>query len=200
MEIHKDKTIFIVDDDREFAQSLAVLLESVNLKVKTFGSAMEYLAYHDHSHQGCLLIDVRMPVMSGLELLEKLNAKRNMIPAIIMTGFGDIAMAVKAMKTGAVEFLVKPFNDQDLLEVIYSHLNEANIKEKLGISSQRNILTKREKQVIELILEGKFNKEIADELKISNSTVEAHRSRIMRKFQAKNAVELIKKYYCITIS
>lgn len=190
-----NKTIFIVDDEPDVSHALRWLFESVHLKVETYTSAYDFLAKSQHHRQGCLIVDVRMPEMSGLELLEKLNAKKNRLPVIMITGFGDIAMAIRAMKLGAVDFILKPLNHQDLLESVQKCLNKAVNTHFIDEIHQRlNRLSERERQVIELIIEGRLNKEIAYKLAISISTVEAHRANIMRKMQAKNLAQLIKLY------
>lgn len=189
-------TIHIIDDDREIRKALQWLFESVELKVKTYENAKKFLEKYNASLRGCIILDVRMPYMTGLELLDRLNALNNRVPIIIITGHGDIPMAVRAMKSGAIEFIVKPINHQALLEIVYQYLSQpTNILEKK--SPQVALLTSREQEVMDLIAEGKYNKEIASDLKISISTVEAHRSRIMEKFQVKNLAQLIKKYYQI---
>jgi two-component system response regulator FixJ len=189
-----NETIFIIDDDSELCQALRWLFESVYLNVETYCNANDFLKSYDRNKRGCLIVDVRMPVMSGLQLLEKLEIKKNILPVIVMTAHGDISMAVRAMKAGAVDFILKPINDQNLLEIIQKSLLET---EKFSITNNEvderiKELTKRELQVMHFILEGKLNKEIAYELKISISTVEAHRARVMRKMQAKTLAELIK--------
>jgi len=138
--------------------------------------------YKGHQN-GCIITDVRMPMMSGLELLEQLNLQKNRLPVIMMTGHGDIPMAIRAMKAGAVDFVLKPFNEQCLLEVVQKHLEQAIHKNKRDedIHERVNRLSQRERQIIDLITDGKLTKEIAYELSISISTVEAHRANIMRK-------------------
>ena len=195
------KTVVIIDDDLTVCHALRCLFESVNFKVETYTSAHAFLDGYDYTLQGCLVIDVRMPVMSGLELLEHLNTQKNRLPVIMMTGHGDIPMAVRAMKSGAVDFILKPFNDQCLLDVIQKHVNQSVvIGEKNETTSVEQIneriklLSERERQVMDLIAEGKLNKEIAFKLSISMSTVEAHRANIMRKMQVRNLAQLLKLY------
>lgn len=192
-------TIYVVDDDPEVCKALRWLFESVNLPVETYESAKKFLAAYNTNFKGCLILDVRMPIMSGLELLDKLNELNHQLPTLVITGHGDIPMAVRAMKAGAMDFILKPINDQVLLETIHKCISRpAEEKHKPISPPKTNILTQREQQVMEMIINGKFNKMIAHELNISISTVEAHRSRIMNKFQAKNLAQLIKKYYQIT--
>ena len=193
----QNRTVYIVDDEKEICDSLRLLFESAELNVKTWLDPLEFLNDLDPAvQQGCLIADVMNPAMSGLLLLEKLKKMQCPIPVIMITGYGDIQMAVTAMKIGAAEFFTKPVCNEHLLEVVKNYLNNPLINNS-SISSDLSMLTKREQQVINLILSGKFNKEIADELNISNSTVEAHRARIMKKFDVKNVVQLIRKYYKI---
>lgn len=194
--MNNDQTaVHIIDDDPEVCKALKWLFESVELNVKTYENANYFLSSYNPSLSGCIILDVRMPCMTGLELLDKLNALNNRLPIIIMTGHGDIPMTVRAMKAGAIDFVVKPVNDQNLLEIVYKYLTPPKVKKE---TIPKTIsLTPREQQVMQLITEGKYNKEIAYELKISISTVEAHRSNIMDKYQAKNLAQLIKMYYQI---
>ena len=196
-----DQTIFIIDDDMSVCNGLRCLFQSVHFNVETYQSAHAFLDEFNHNKRGCIVIDVRMPVMSGLELLENLNAQKNRLPIIMVTGFGDIQMAVRAMKLGAVDFILKPFNDQSLLESIQKYTSQAgnisSMDDRCEIESIRariQLLSEREKQVVNLISEGRLNKEIAYMLSISISTVEAHRANIMRKMQAKNLAQLLKFY------
>lgn len=192
----KNKTIFIIDDESGVCEALRYLFESIHLNVKTYKGAHLFLKEYNNNAQGCIIVDVRMPVMSGLELLEQLKLLNNRLPVIIITGYGDIPMAIRAMKLGAVDFIVKPFNDQFLLETVQKHTNRIIDTDAIERINERiNGLTERERQIIDLISEGKLNKEIAYELSISISTVEAHRANIMRKMQAKNLAHLIKLYY-----
>ena len=189
--------IYIVDDDEGVRDSLTELLESVNMKVQTYSTANEFLDHFNSTQAGCILLDVRMPGMSGIELQHKLNELGAILPIIIMTGHGDISMAVQAMKDGAFEFLQKPFRDQELLDVIGSALKKEKIirgkyKNKEEIHNRINSLTVRERQVIDQVLEGKANKVIARELNISDRTIEIHRSHAMKKLGATSIAELVK--------
>ena len=188
-----NRTIYIIDDDIDICDALRWLFESVHFKVETYKSAQMFLDSYTFNKHGCLIVDVRMPIMSGLELLEHLNLQKSHLPVIIMTGYGDISMAVRAMKLGAIDFVVKPFNEQCLLEIVQKlPANCKDINPVEDINERINSLSERERQVIDLILDGKLNKEIAFELSISISTVEAHRANIMRKMQAKNLAQLVK--------
>ena len=191
--ISTNRTIYIIDDDTDVCDALRWLFESVNFHVETYRSAHAFLDKYNYNKQGCLIVDVRMPVMSGLELLEHLNQQKNHLPVIIITGYGDVPMAVRAMKLGAIDFVLKPFSEQCLLEIVQKlPIKSADTNPVEHINERINSLSERERQVIDLILEGKLNKEIAYELSISISTVEAHRANIMRKMQAKNLAQLIK--------
>lgn len=196
-------TVFIVDDDPEFCQSLQWLLESVGLKVKIFNHSFEFLEKESSilDKSGCILLDIRMPQISGLEIFEQLNSQHNILPVIFITGHGDVALAVRAMKLGAFDFLTKPFNDQVLLEQIQKALaynkKTAPAQQQYFLLNKRfDSLTKREQEVLALIIEGKLNKEIAYLLKISIKTVELHRSHVMEKMHANTLSELV-KYYLI---
>lgn len=193
-----DATAFVVDDDIDLCQSIRWLLESVDLKVKIFNNGFEFLENFDFNKEvGCILLDIRMPMISGLEMQEKLNEKGNTLPIIFMTAHGDIPMAVRAMKAGAFNFLTKPFNDQVMLDHIQKaiSLGERSLsknKFEVDINKRFLSLTKREYQVLDLVVEGKLNKEIAHALNISIKTVELHRSNIMQKMKAKTIAELVK--------
>ncbi|STY27146.1 two-component system response regulator PilR [Legionella taurinensis] len=190
------QTVFIIDDEPEVSEALQWLFESVGLQVKAYRNAYEFLEQYHANMRGCLISDVRMPGMSGLELIEKLKEQNNLLPVIIITGYGDVPMAIRAMKAGAIDFILKPVNDQNLLEIVQQRLNQSTIQNTWvkEISDRIQTLTEREIQVIKLIVEGKLNKEICYELSISRSTVEAHRASIMKKMKAKNLAQLIKMY------
>lgn len=191
-----EPTVFVVDDDAAVRDSLVELIESVGLKVETFASAQTFLETYDPDKAGCLVLDVRMPGMSGWDLQEELNRRQAILPIIFITGHGDVPMAVEAMQRGAAEFIQKPFRDQNLLDRITRALqrNAENRKvlEKRRLSARRlNALTVRERQVLERVVAGKANKVIAIELGISQRTVEIHRARMMEKMRAANLAELI---------
>jgi len=189
-------TVHIIDDDPEIGKSFRWLFESVNLKVETYENAKSFLENYNNAQPECLIIDVRMPGMSGIELLEHLKTTNNQLAVIIITGYGDIAMAVRAMKAGAADFILKPVNHQDLLEITQKCLKKTQQQNTPQLQSafnkQINSLTKREKQIMDLVIAGKLNKQIAYELDISISTVEAHRAKVMKKMQAKTLADLIK--------
>lgn len=193
--VEKKQTVYIIDDEEQVCSSLRWLFESVQLNVETYENAPLFLEQYSSNMQGCIIIDVRLPRMSGLELLEHLKSKKNRIPVLVFTGYGDIQIAIRAMKAGASDFILKPFNDQFFLETVQKSLHQAVNITSLDIINKRiSTLSERELQICNLILEGKLNKEIAYELSISISTVEAHRANIMHKMQAKNLAQFIKMY------
>ncbi len=190
-------TIFIVDDDTQVRQALALLMESVGLKVQTYPSADVYLEQFDPEAPGCLILDVRMPGMSGLELQARLAAEAMHPPVIIITGHGDVPMAVRAVQAGAVDFIEKPFNDQALLDSVHRALDldarQRGRASKLAeVQSRLASLTPREQQVMKMVVTGKRNKNIALELSVSQSTVEAHRAKVMEKMQAQSLSDLMR--------
>lgn len=193
-----DKAIvYVVDDDNAMAQSIRWLIESVGLQVQIFDNAKTFLAAYDSQHYGCLILDVRMPEIGGLELQAQLKENDIEIPIIFITGHGDVPMAIRAMKAGAVEFLTKPFNDQALLDSINRAIEmdlrqQGKRQQRQKIAERIKRLTPREHQVMELVVAGKLNKVIAAELTISSKTVELHRAKIMDKMEAKSLAELVK--------
>jgi two-component system response regulator FixJ len=192
-----DPTVFIIDDDPAIREALSCLMQSVFLNVETYQDAQTYLQDYNSKRYGCLLIDIRMPTMSGFELLEQLNKKHNHIPVIFLTGHGDVPMAVRAMQAGAVDFILKPFNHQVLLEKVQKAIAISKVQHSSSGSDvliNRSKLTKRENEVLELIIACKSNKQIAFELNISYYTVEFHRANLMRKLQVKSIAALMKTY------
>ena len=188
-----DKTVIVIDDDPEICQSFRWLFESVKLKVHTFTNAQLFLDCYDLKQPACLIIDVRMPALSGIELLEHLNSVRNQLSFIMITGYADVPMAVRAMKAGASDFITKPVNQQHLLEITQKCLNIQNNSNLFEDNCERiDSLSMREKQVMDLVVQGRLNKQIAGDLNISISTVEAHRAKMMQKMKVKTIAELIK--------
>jgi len=190
-------TIFIVDDDSAVRDALKLLLRSVGQAVETFGAGQEFLDAYNDDRAGCLVLDIRMPGMSGLELQQKLNEKHAILPIIFITGHGDVPMAVEAMQAGAVDFIQKPFRDQDLIDRINQalekdHNNRAALGERNDIRRRLETLTPREREVLDLVVHGKANKVIAGDLKLSQRTVEIHRARVMEKMQASSLAHLVR--------
>jgi RNA polymerase sigma factor (sigma-70 family) len=190
-------TVYVVDDDEEVRSALKLLFESVGLPVICFASALDYLDRFDESLPGCLVVDIRMPGMSGLDMQEKLNELPLHPPVIIITGHGDVPMAVRAVQAGAVDFIEKPFRDQILLDSVHRAIEKD--AEKRGEASRLseirdhlNQLTPREREVLELVISGMRNKNISEQLGITLSTVEAHRSRVMEKMQADSLSHLMR--------
>jgi len=193
-----DATVFIVDDDRAVARSLRWLIESVRLKVETYASAHDFLDAYDAARPGCLVLDVRMPEMSGLELQQRLAARPAYhLPIVFITGHGDVQMAVRAVKAGAFDFVEKPFNDQDLLDRVQRAIaHDAAQRERECQREQRRALfaslTAREREVLDLVVEGLSNKAIANSLGVSAKTVEFHRAKVMEKLHARSLTDLVK--------
>lgn len=195
--MNTDSTVFVVDDDHAMRTSLQWLIESTGMSVQTFDSADAFLANYYPGRAGCLLLDVRMPGMSGLELQAYLEREGYRLPVIMITGHGDVAMAVKSMKSGAVDFIEKPFHDEDLLRSIrnaldYDEKTRASRSAKADIAMRLAELTPREHEVMAMVTDGKSNKEIAAALGVSAKTVEAHRARVMEKMRASSLAELVR--------
>lgn len=191
-----EPTVFVVDDDSEVRDTLKWLVESVGLNIETFASAQDFLNAYDPSRPGCLVTDVRMPGMSGIELQEKLMAEEVTLPIIVVSGYADVPTAVRSMKGGAIDFVEKPFNEQMMLERIQlSILEDARLRQKRAqrerAQARLESLTPREHQVMDLVILGKSNKQIARELDISPKTVEVHRSHVMAKMEAHSLAELV---------
>lgn len=196
--MHKinEPTVHIVDDDEEVTASLSWLIESANYRVKTYADVESYLKTSNSNQQGCLILDVRMPGKSGLELQDILNQQGVFMPIIFITGHGDIPMAVRAVGKGALNFLTKPVNNQVLLEIIAKAIlknakDSLIAKEQADIQARLKQLTPREYEVMELIVAGKLTKSIAHQLGIHHKTVELHRAKVMQKMQVKKIAELV---------
>jgi len=189
--------VFVVDDDESVRESLQYLLRSVGLECQAFASAAEFLGIYDRAQPGCLVLDVRMPGLSGPELQRLLNLRGAIIPVIFITGHGDISMAVDAMQQGASDFLQKPFRDQDLIDRIQRALEKdgrtrAALEEHASIRERIATLTPRERQVLKLMTQGKANRIMAHELGLSRRTVEIHRARVMAKSGAASLAQLVR--------
>ena len=194
--MESEPVVFIVDDDASVRKGLERLVRSVGLRGKTFASAPEFLQGVASDGPSCLVLDVRMPGVSGLVLQETLAAAGHRIPIIFITGHGDITMSVRAMKAGAVDFLPKPFNDQDLLEAIQEAIardrQAREVRAVLQAIQQRaDLLTPRERDVLGLVVTGLLNKQIAAELGMSEKTVKVHRAQVMQKMQVSSVAQLV---------
>lgn len=192
-----DPAVFVIDDDQEVRDALALLMDSVGLKVSTYASAQDYLDDFDPQLAGCLVLDVRMPGMSGLDLQARLTAENIHPPIIIITGHGDVPMAVRAVQAGAVDFIEKPFNDQALLDSVHKAIeidaSKRGAASRLADLNKRFIsLTPREREVLVQVASGKRNKVIAADMNVTQSTVEAHRAKVMDKMEAKSLSELMR--------
>jgi FixJ family two-component response regulator len=190
-------TVFVVDDDAAVREALRALIDSVGLRVELFGSAGEFLQRKLPHLPSCLILDVRLPGKSGFDLQRELAEANIGIPIIFITGYGDIPMSVRAMKAGAVEFLAKPFRDQDLLDVIQLALerDRATRQREAEIATLRDrfeSLTPREREVLPWVVSGLLNKQIADAIGTSEATVKVHRSQLMRKMGAKSLADLVR--------
>ena len=192
-------TVFIVDDDAAIRFAMQALMDSVNLNHEIFASADEFLEKFGEQRPGCLVLDIRMPGLGGLELQEELIKRGNTLPIIFITGHGDVPMAVEAMQKGAVDFIQKPFRDQELLDRIREALttDEERREEQqhhAEVAGRLERLTNREREVFDLVVTGKPNKVIAYELGVSQRTVEIHRARVMEKMQARSLADLVKMH------
>jgi FixJ family two-component response regulator len=192
-----DPTVFIVDDDDAVRRFLSGLIESVELRVEAFASAQDFLEVYEPGRPGCLVLDVRMPGMSGLELQRELADQAIDLPVIILTGHGNVQLAVHAMQAGAIDFVEKPFDNELLLDRIQRAVAE-NVRagseriKRIEIAERMQLLTPREREVLDLVVAGQTNKGVARHLDISEKTVEIHRANVMRKMQAKSLANLVK--------
>ena len=196
-------TVYIVDDDQAVRSALRLLLKSVGLPVSTFDSAQGFLDLYSNDLAGCVLLDVRMPGMSGPALQEQLALRGSILPVIFITGHGDVSMAVEAMQHGAFDFVEKPFHDQDLIERVQRAL-EQNARSRSQLYEQESIrarfesLTPREREVLQHVTSGSSNKIMAYDLDISQRTVEIHRARLMEKMQAPSLAHLVRMTLALT--
>ncbi len=194
---HRGETVFIVDDDEAMRDSLTWLLEGNGYQVRSFSSAEQFLAAYDASQVSCVILDVRMPGMSGPELQERMIAENIDIPIVFITGHGDVPLAVSTMKRGAIDFIEKPFDESELRALVERMLQKARTdhsaaREQRAAKDLLGKLTTREQQVLERIVAGRLNKQIADDLGISIKTVEAHRANIMEKLNVNTVADLLR--------
>jgi FixJ family two-component response regulator len=190
-------TVFIIDDDRGMRQAVQDLVESVGLRAESFATGGEFLRRGRTTSPSCLVLDVRLPQMSGLDFQDRLVESGTQIPIIFITAHGDVPMSVKALKAGAVEFLTKPFRDQDLLDAIQQALqrDRAALEEQaeiLDVHARYQTLTPREREVMALVVSGLLNKQIASEIGASEATVKIHRGNMMQKMHAESLIELVR--------
>ncbi len=198
----KKPTVYIVDDDAGIRIAMQALMSSVNLNHEVYASADEFLDKVTEQQPGCLVLDIRMPGLGGLELQEELIKRGNTLPIIFITGHGDVPMAVDAIQKGAVDFIQKPFRDQELLDRIREAIaTDEECREvqqhHTEILARLNTLTKREREVFDLVVTGKPNKVTAYELGVSQRTVEIHRARVMEKMQARSLADLVKMHIAL---
>jgi len=196
-EMKPDPTVFVVDDDDAVRSFLSELIASVGLNVETYASAQKFLDTCERGRAGCLVLDIRMPGMSGLELQKELVTRDIRIPVIILTGHGDVQTAVETMKAGAFDFIEKPFNNELLLDRVQRAVAQqvdvtADSVKRDEIADRRALLTPRERQVMDMVANGEMNKLIAHRLGISEKTVEIHRSKVMEKMQARSLADLVR--------
>ncbi len=196
--VSENPIIYIVDDNDDIRETLELLFESVDLCAESFGSAGEFLDAYPMGQSGCLIADVRMPEMSGLELQEELAKRGIDLPVIIITGYGDVEMAVNAMKAGAVDFIEKPYKEQELLDQVHRAISRSVRKRQVSGEEQMArehlaSLTPREREVLQFVVDGEPNKRIAHHLGVSEKTIEFHRSNIMKKLQATSLADLVRK-------
>ncbi|HEV8134789.1 MAG TPA: response regulator [Pyrinomonadaceae bacterium] len=189
--------VFVVDDDPSVRSSLKFLISTVGLHVETFDSAETALQRLSPDDPSCLVLDVRLRGLSGLDLQNELAARNCQVPIVFITGHGDIPMSVRAMKAGAIEFLTKPFRDQDLLDAVHIALERDRTRRELekeitGLQQRFDSLTSREREVISMVAAGKLNKQIADQLGTAENTIKVHRSRAMEKMHAESVADLVR--------
>jgi two-component system response regulator FixJ len=199
---NQEATVYIVDDDQAIRRAMDFLMRSVGLDYEIFHSADDFLAKYTDEFAGCLVLDIRMPGLGGLELQQKLLERDSSLPIIFITGHGDVPMAVEAMQKGAFDFIQKPFRDQELLDRVSEAMKtdreiRSAREEKAGVAERIEKLTKREREVLDLVVTGKPNKIIAYELGVSQRTVEIHRARVMEKMEAKSLAGLVRMHLAV---
>lgn len=195
--MEEQAVVYVVDDDRAVRDSLGLLLKSVGIENETYESASAFLEAYQPDRVSCLVADIRMPGMSGLELQRELNVRKVRLPLIFITGHGDVPMAVEAMKGGARDFLTKPFRDQDFLDRVRAAVSEAESgfedeQKQREVRARFESLTRRETEVMDMVVKGAANKVIAMDLGVSQRTVELHRARVMQKMQVRSLAELVR--------
>jgi len=195
--MYASPVVYVVDDDESVRRSLKRLLAAAGLNVETFPSAADFLSFDLYDRPGCLVLDVSMPGMTGLELQKKLNALNIVIPIIFITGFGNVPTSVQAMKAGAIDFLEKPFDDRTLIDAVHRAI-ERDAKRRrresefLAVKNRWERLTNREREVFALVVTGMLNKQVASQLGVTEKTVKVHRARVMRKMTARSLADLVR--------
>jgi two-component system response regulator FixJ len=194
--------VYVVDDDQAVRDALQLLLRSVKIESQAFASGQEFLAGVDREARGCVLLDIRMPGMSGMDVQKEINQRGSRLTVVFLTGHGDVPMAVQAIQEGAFDFVQKPFRDQDLLDTIRGALEKSKTEHEQReqvdeIRARLALLTPRESEVLEKVVAGKSNKVIASDLGLSTRTVEIHRSRVMEKMQAESLARLVRMYVAV---
>jgi two-component system response regulator FixJ len=195
--VEQSQFVFVIDDDEAVRDSMGMLLESADLAYRCFDSADSFFEQHDTTQRGCLVLDIRMPGMTGLELQQRLTETGSALPIIFITGHGDVPMAVEAMQLGAFDFVQKPFRDQELVDRVTQALS-LNQEEQENTAHRRHVLdcynelTPREKEVMHCVVKGQANKVIAMDLEVSQRTVEIHRARVMEKMRARSLADLVR--------
>jgi len=192
-----EQIVYVVDDDVDVREGVSALLQSVGLKVVALSSTVEFLTHKRSEEPSCLILDVRLPGLSGLDFQAELAKAQNDIPIIFITGHGDIPMSVKAMKAGAIEFLTKPFREQDILDAVRVALERDRARHELQIQTQSlrtryDALSDREQQVMRLVCAGLMNKQVAAEIGVSEVTVKVHRHNLMKKLDARSLADLVR--------
>ena len=192
-----ESTVFVVDDEPVVRDSLSALIQSVGLRVQTFASAEQFLQSYDPAQPGCLVLDFRMPGMTGTTLQERMMNEGNAIPIIFISGHADVKIAVRAMKHGAVDFVLKPFSQAEMLTRIQESISKDRERRRRAadrdqILERMALLTAREQEVMEMVVEGNSNKNMAEKMRLSPKTIEVHRARVMRKMGASSLAELVR--------
>lgn len=194
--------VIVIDDDNDVREAVADLLRSIGLRTKLFGSVRDFLEWRRPDVPSCLVLDVRLPGLSGLDLQSELNRADIQLPVVFMTGHGDVPMTVRAMKGGAVDFLAKPFRDQDMIDAVQAGLDRDKARRQSAgdasqLKSAYDSLTPREHEIMALVVDGLMNKQIAGRIGVSEVTVKFHRSNVMRKMGAKSVAELVRMTHAL---
>jgi two-component system, LuxR family, response regulator FixJ len=190
-------TVFVIEDDKAVRDSLCWVIDTAGLRAEAYGSAGAFLDVCDGGRPGCLVLDVRLPDMSGLQLQQQLQSRGVLLPTLIITGYGDVRSAVQAMKAGALDYIEKPFSDQVLLQRVrmalrHDHDRREQERQRRQVAQRMDNLTQRERQIMAMVIAGRRNRHMAEHLKVSIKTVEAHRARMMSKMGARSGIDLVR--------